>query len=1055
MNSTDQTLQFPEVFVVEASAGSGKTHALAKRYIQLLLHPALTQDSTPMRQILAITFTNKAAIEMKVRILEQLKKTALGLLNKREEGDLLEPLGISRISAQERAFEVMETIIHHYNFFQVQTIDSFINALLSGCSFKVGLSANFKIKTNAQTYLEYSLDDLLEMAHHDQNIFKIFKEFLHHYLYLENRSGWFPKKDMMSILSNLYRHHNLLAGGFKESFLKTEALIKEKKLILKMMKTLKSRLPAGVDKRFLNNLENFLDKNPDSFDIDDISEFFSREEVPVKKGEKASQEAQGLWHSLRGQLQKLCEMESHSLFDPYIAIFHHVLARLEDLTRKEDILFLEELSKRARFLFDATGITVEELYYRLATRFHHYLIDEFQDTSLLQWQNMHLMAEEALSTGGSLFYVGDKKQAIYGFRGGEVKLFDYLKKEFQAFHVHMEVLTANWRSLPAIIDFNNQIFSLNNLKRFISAKESYELEKHKHNALMFNEEDINDILDVFSHAEQSCIHNNPAGYLEVKYIDMDKKEERDAFIKGGLLETLDELRKRFSPEEIAILTRSNREVEQITGWLIEKEWAVKSERTSHIVENPLIGEIIFLLRFLNSPMDNLAFAQFIAGDIFTKATGLSKDEVHDFLFKNREAIRSQKDFSLYGAFRQQFPKIWQEFLEEFFKSVGLYPLYELVVSMIHRFACLKSFKEQQGFFMHFLELIKKREDEIFDLSSFLEYLEDVPHEDAFVPLSDQKAVNILTIHKAKGLQFPVVIIPFLGMDVQIGSQGKDQQQSYIIEYTDDKVELLRLKKKYTHFSPSLAATHRQEYKRAFLSELSNIYVALTRAQYELYAFIPKRSGQSSNLVHLLIPEDSYGLGEKLKTKEIIKKPPERHPYNSLPASSCQDWIGFLKDEFIDRKNVFEREHLMKGEAMHRLLSFVGNCVLVEEKKLMESALSSAKKDYPFIEGDNFYSRRLKEILHQEDLRPFFYIEEGEVYTEKEIVNRQGHTKRMDRLIVRLKEVWVVDYKSSQEEHSAHEEQLREYMQVLKELFPKKGVRGFLLYMDELDFKEVQ
>src|SRR3989338_2339124 len=191
-----KTFQFPEVRVVEASAGSGKTYALAKRYVQLLLTPSLISENISMRQILAITFTNKASLEMKARILHFLKKIALGQLSVLETEDILKPIQLDPIKASQRAFSVMEELIRQYNFFQVQTIDSFINALLSGCALKVGLSANFKIKTKSREYLGYSLDQLIDQAHDKREIYTIFENFLHQYLFIENRSGWFPKKDI-------------------------------------------------------------------------------------------------------------------------------------------------------------------------------------------------------------------------------------------------------------------------------------------------------------------------------------------------------------------------------------------------------------------------------------------------------------------------------------------------------------------------------------------------------------------------------------------------------------------------------------------------------------------------------------------------------------------------------------------------------------------------------------------------------------------------------------------------------------------------------------------
>ena len=154
MNSSQSTFHFPEVRVVEASAGSGKTYALARRYVQLLLDPRLRYERLPPRHILAITFTNKAAFEMKVRILAFLKAIAFEALPEDQAKDILGPINVKPQQAAAKAFRIMEMIIHHYNFFQVQTIDSFINALLSGCAFKIGLSANFKIRRNYPDYLE-------------------------------------------------------------------------------------------------------------------------------------------------------------------------------------------------------------------------------------------------------------------------------------------------------------------------------------------------------------------------------------------------------------------------------------------------------------------------------------------------------------------------------------------------------------------------------------------------------------------------------------------------------------------------------------------------------------------------------------------------------------------------------------------------------------------------------------------------------------------------------------------------------------------------------------
>ncbi len=190
-----RNFQFPQVCVVEASAGSGKTFELAKRYLQLLINPGLKIQEIPLRNILAITFSNKATIEMKQRILDFLKKIALDQFSSQEEKqEIFSGLGVEELLARKKAFLILDELFRNYNFFQVQTIDSFINAILSACAFRLDLSANFRIKTDALDYLAYGLDILIDRAATDKKVAKAFADFLKQYLSLENKTGWFPKK---------------------------------------------------------------------------------------------------------------------------------------------------------------------------------------------------------------------------------------------------------------------------------------------------------------------------------------------------------------------------------------------------------------------------------------------------------------------------------------------------------------------------------------------------------------------------------------------------------------------------------------------------------------------------------------------------------------------------------------------------------------------------------------------------------------------------------------------------------------------------------------------
>ncbi len=1053
MNSkTSSAFSSPEVRVVEASAGSGKTYALAKRYVQLLLDPHLAPEPIPFRAILAITFTNKAAFEMKARILDFLKKTALRALAPEDEEQLLKPLGLTAAQAAPQAAKIMDQLIHHYNFFQVQTIDSFINALLSGCAFKIGLSSNFRIKTNWEEYLMVSLEQMIGAAGSDSQVKKIFDTFIHQYLFLENKTGWFPKKDIMDLLAALYQKANIYGQEFALSRTDPQKIFKLKSKVLAAMHKLREALPEGTDARFSKILDKFLNENRATFDIDTLSNYFNRPALPVRKQAKVPARAEKAWDKIRHLLCDLCEREAVSLFDPYVSMHTGVQAIFKGESARDDVLFLEQLNREARALFDEGAVTVEELYYRLATRFRHYLMDEFQDTSVLQWQNLFLMVEEALSTGGTLFYVGDKKQAIYGFRGGEAGLFDRIKNEFSAFNVRVEQLARNYRSHAAIVAFNNRVFSAANLRRFIAAKQENEASKNKTDSVLFTDDDYQRLDQVFAASQQVARPDKPGGYVRIETINEKKKEQTDAAVRVRLLDLIPKLRQRYRLSEMAILTRDNAEVEQMTAWLLEEGIFVESERTLNIRANPLVRELICFLKFLHSPIDNLAFAHFILGDIFGAAAGGKGQEFHEFIFGLRKRLRTERDVYLYREFRDHYPDLWERFIDEFFRHVGLYPLYELMMSAVERLGVLRHFPNQQGFVMRFLELIKQKEEETSDAGAFLEKFDNLRDDELYVNVSDTEAIRILTIHKAKGLEFPVVLIPFLGMEIHVGSGGGLGQRSFILDFQHEQLRLMRIKNKYLGFSEYLRAVHHREYIEAFLSELNSIYVALTRASREMYVFIPERSGGRYNLINLLIPADGREQGAPCGQVEPKAEP--EIPRQLIPVSEYRDWIQYLKDEFVSAEEIAKRQRLLRGEVLHYLLARIqvkGQGARVKE------AIEKARRQFPQVREWGDYEKEITKVLSAPDLRRFFQDADGEVECEKDIIDRRGRTRRIDRLIVNPAEAWVVDYKSTGDPamHAEYCQQVRDYMQIIRDIYPDKEVRGFLIYLDTREFEEME
>lgn len=1049
MRNSDRNYQ---VYVVEASAGSGKTYALAKRYIRLLL----TSDEISSREILAITFTNKSAIEMKERILELLKKIALNKFkDPLEEKDILSTLGLDKKIAQKRAFETIDFIINNYNFFQVQTIDSFINSLLIGCSFKLGLSANFKIKQEYKKFLTYSLDSIIEKASKDKKLLNLLKEFLKHYLYVENRTGWLPKRDILAIIESLFLHYNIYTGEFKKYVDKGANIHIKKKAVIKLMKKLNDNMPDGVDKRFSDKLALFLEQPKANFDIDDISGYLAREEVPVKKDYNISLSTEKLWSEIRKNINELCEIEAYSIFNPYIDIFKLVFDDFKILTDKEDIMFLGELNKQAQMLFG--NVSVPEIYYRLATRFRHYLIDEFQDTSVLQWRNLFLMVEEALSTGGTLFYVGDKKQAIYRFRGGETTLFDDIKIQFDKFGVDYALLNKNFRSEKEIVLFNNEIFSKDNLHRFINNINAHMEAKGNDSGVIFADSDMKRITDIFHDSNQNYVSEKSKGFVKVKCIECNDKEEKDELIKKEVLELVEELNNRFYYRDIAILTRDNSDVELVTTWFIERNIPVESEKTLNIRENKLIKELVSFLKFLNSPTDNLFFASFILSDILLGISGFKREEMEDFLYEIR--LKKEKDLVvyLYKEFRDKYSSLWNEYIDSFFKSVGIVPLYELLISIMEKFKILDRFIDNQSFFMAFLELVKKSEEEYVSIDSFLEFFDNATSEELYVNVSGTDSVKVMTIHKAKGLEFPVVIIPFLEVAIHIGEKDK-RGFPYVIMQEKNNLRLIRLKSIYRIFSEKLNEKYQNEYKKSFIDELNNIYVAFTRSKYELYVFIPADSSNRLNLAKELLNAEGIVDGKKI---ESIKDEKPETSLIRIPSGIYKDWIHMLKEEFasvlgtsVKGKDVENREKLLRGEVLHCIFSFIGNLFYENKDEVIKDAIEKTKMNFLYFTEFDELEKIARKTVNDNKLKNFFYLEKGNVYTEKDIVDTSGNTKRIDRLILLDKEVWVVDYKSSKEGRERYDVQMDEYIKLISNIYPDLKIRGFFIYLDNFNFEEV-
>jgi ATP-dependent exoDNAse (exonuclease V) beta subunit len=941
---------------------------------------------------------------------------------------------------------ITEEIIHNFSDFAVRTIDSFVHSLLVASSLELKLPPDYEILPQPRPYLEYVLDDLLEEVLYNPQIASLFSEFLNHFLLVERYKQWNPKKALLEALSSLYQEENKRAKLFKEipgDFDLSQAEIELKNRIRQFLSSL--NVQEGVNQQFsramLSSLSIF---GP---------EFFKRvnrnmhkalmpgEGIFNKQARKPTEALINHWQELKDIYKNYARDFVWLRYNAYLKIFNYFRQRLSDFEKEKRIVFLDELNKKARQFLTNQGLLPAEIYYKLSAVLYHYLIDEFQDTSILQWENIQALVEDALSKGGSLFYVGDKKQAIYHFRGGEVELFDLIKRRFsnQVAKIYDEVLLYNYRSQRVIVEFNNRIFSQENLRNFMRFFPE------------LNSEFQRKILAVFKDSQQGLPQRDcEGGYVRLEAIEGENKQKAQENLNITLNQTIRQLKTRWDYRDIMILVRDNQESEELAEFLLQQGYPVCAPRTISVRNNYLIQEILSLLRFLNSPIDNLAFANFILGDIFIQATGLSGHRLQVWL---EELRLGQQEGVLYTKFRLAFPDVWKQFLQYLFNVVGFLPVYDLVATILAKFGVQTNFPKFVGFTRRLLEILNSLQEQGKNsLSDFIEWLENAQEEDLFVVLpSGLDAIRILTIHKAKGLSSPVVILPYAALTIKIG-QGSSGAPK-IVQEAPEGLYLLYPQKDIVSSHPKLIPIYQRQYFQSILDELNCLYVGLTRASRELYIFVPKRVNRKDNSLISLLFEASQDIKEFGKRKgclimrrHSLDKPGKK---SKLPSRLPQEAIAsILRNQLVRPEQIIplnKRCLVKRGEVLHQLLAEIEPSAYLEQPSSYVQRIKDACRFFHYTD-DSQIMQCLDDFFRNPKMQRFLNPQ-FPACNEKEIVDQYGNLRRIDRLVFTEDKVLVIDYKTGEEYTEEHQEQIREYLNLIKQVYPDRLTEGWLIYVD--------
>jgi len=1003
--------------VYRSSAGSGKTSALVKNYLLLCLQ---SEEPLYFQRINAITFTNKAANEMKERILENLHffSTQESARSHYLYQELRKSLNCDEVIFEKRCTRLLFNILHHYSKFHVSTIDKFFYSLVRQFAEDLQLPENIRVELNQDYLLKKALEELFKRSQNEPVLAEVINDFISDKL--EDGKSWNIDRDLLKFGKNLFKEKSLdslerlkdlelkdfkpIRKGVKADASKLKKEVQEMStqvtLVLQEcgleLHDFPGKLSSGVG-RYINQLnEGKID-----FPTDPTQKVF-KEKNFRKKNLKAAENAafdaaephlEKFHQALLEKLRRITDL-NYILRDLGPTFLLKILwDELEGFKNRDGIIHISEFNKKLARLVSAESVPY--IYERTGEKFHHFLIDEFQDTSVVQWHNLIPLVENALSKGHRNLIVGDGKQAIYRFRNGDVMQFvklpqlDESQSERQHIfkHSHENIfLEDNFRSKSILVEFNNKLFGslVNGLPE--AFQEIYQ--KHEQN-----------------------IQRKEGGYISWRYLKSTQVEEIDAanfdFVKEAISECLKD---GFMPGDVCLLVRRKRDARELANLLLEEGHQVETEESLAIDRSASVRLLIGLLRHLCEPKEvyhQSEILHWICKD---------RNQMESFIALNDSLNKKELSFdALLERFDVRLPR--NELL-----SYG-----QLI--RLRRLVDLFGLDDREANLLAFLDFAQSFDQQGFKtIQEFLEEFEERRSNMYIQTAADPKAFQIMTIHKAKGLEFPAVILPFCQWESQVHNEFL--WIPLVREEHNLKELLFRLSLKNSTYLPYFEAAKEE----AQLDNLNLLYVALTRAEERMY--VMNHSGQIGDSVHSVLASDGetaidefiscgkYGAPEPYSSK-ITEQKDHLEMTSAEPGNWMEEFTFGLPeiDPFIDD---WENNPRSKGSALHKVLAQLRT---LEEAKELIPRLS---KQFAWNEDQIMWIKgALRALSSEERLNDFFSADE-EVLVERELSNSIGESIRPDRVLLKNGEVFILDFKTGKES-SSELKQLETYKQVFEEM----------------------
>ena len=1087
----------PPLKILKASAGSGKTFSLAAQYLILLF-----AGEHKYREILAITFTNKATAEMKGRILEVLEALATGDGHTKDAASGYRQILLIAYpqwdanALQQQAAARYRKILHDYSLFAVSTIDGFTQKVIRGFTFELGIDAGYKLEMNIRKVkadlvlrlnrllderpdlLQWIMDYAQARIDRDENwnyrwalselASEIFKEDFQDF---DKAVSRIPGQELFT---NLDRYCKTAIEEFEAAF--------GQRLKAAADAFVESGVDAadlrGKSRNYLGKLDRFTAADP----ADTIKKLEKYIHVPDEwqKGGLDGHMA-ALYDVLNPLLDGLQTLYAEQAPDYYLARAIDENLYYLRLLKEMSVLLAEwrrdnaaQLISDAQILLSSIGMDESGdptfIWEKTGNRFRHFLFDEFQDTSKRQWDNLRPLLINAMGNATGLRHehlvVGDVKQSIYRWRNGDWRiLLDRAERQIgQAFHVadtasliQQETLDTNYRSRERIVAFNNLVFEHAPvwLQQRLNDRVLKELGEMQYEQWWKPSGNHDTIIRAYHDSTQQLpLHADRAGgAVHVDFIEVANNSHRPSAVKEEALARMADTLTgwvaagTYSPGQVGILVRTNNEAREVIQYLLDRQretgvsFDVISGEALTLANNPAVRLLVDTLRALVGGVSD--------GAIYRANCVLCYNQLHDKPIAADDWLRISE-----GGLDRLAGLLPKPLCQQYATWMQL-PLVELIETLIDAYG-LRTLSQHLPYLFAFRDIIAgfatggER-----GIPAFLTYWEEEGVDKALPADTDADAVEVMTIHKSKGLAFDVVMIPFCAWPVDGKANGH-----FWVDTADTPYALLsKAPVKYNGdlSKSSLYKAFFEEMLFNYMDALNTLYVATTRTRRHLYITAPGKKGTdeinalvAGDLLLEVLQYHADELGVTFDNGIQFGGPAAKSDSgeSGQPEASisfdCYPTSGRLKTELIRPEihaelDVLRRESARRhGQLLHELMATVSGM------EGLDAALDRLQAQGLMRGDERAELRALTIATWQHPQLKAWYGGDYQHWDEQSIILTNGRTLRPDKVLVGHGETIVLDFKFTQQEDDAHRKQVADYQLVLRQL-GMTNVKGYVYY----------